>query len=264
MTIELHHIRRGEGDPFLLIQGMAGTHLTWGDAFLDALAEDFDVIAIANRGVGTDLKIDQPFTIADLAEDAMGALDQLGVKHAHVLGISMGGMIAQEVAIRHPDRVRTLAIGCSYPGGVGSALTSPEVGQRLVASWSSGDAEQAIRTGWEANVSARFAADEDEYTAFRERALAERVPLELIMLQAQACGAHDTSARLHEITAPTLVMHGDRDEMLPVQNGRLIAEAIPDARLEVFEGVGHLFWLEDHERTVALIREHALEAAPAG
>ena len=262
MASDLQHIRRGEGEPLLLIMGLAGTHLSWGDEFLDALARDFDVIAFSNRGIGG--HVGEGFTIADMAHDATGLLDELGIDNAHVLGVSMGGMIAQELVLSEPDRVTTLTLGCTYAGGPGSALTDQEVAQRLAEGWSSGDREKAIRAAWEENVAPAFAARDDEYAAFRERALALRVPLALIRLQIQAISQHDVSSRLGEIETPTLVVHGELDRILDAENGRLIASAIPGARLEVMEGIGHLFWLEEPERSAGLVREHARAAAAAG
>jgi pimeloyl-ACP methyl ester carboxylesterase len=160
--------------------------------------------------------------------------------------------------------VRTLTLGCTFAGGPGATRNSPAVMERLGQAWSSGDQERAIRTGWEANVSRSFAGGDDAYKAFRERVLAQRVPLALIALQLQAAAAHDTTARLGEVTTPTLVIHGDEDEMIPVENGRIVASLIPGARLEVFEGVGHLFWLEEPQRSVELIRGHAERATTAG
>ena len=262
---ELHYLRRGEGEPLLLIMGMSGTHLSWGDRFLDALAEDFDVIAYDHRGVGRSSRVEGPFTLVELADDAAALLDELGIESAHVTGVSMGGMVAQELALRHPERIRSLVIGCSYSGGEGSALTAPETGERLVAAWTSGDRELAIRTGWEINVSADFAARPGEYERWRDdNVLALRVPLDIIGLQAQAIGGHDTSERLGQIEAPTLVVHGTEDQMLPAANSRIIAERIPGARLEELERIGHLFWWEQPERSAELIREHARAAATTG
>ncbi|HEV2815014.1 MAG TPA: alpha/beta fold hydrolase [Solirubrobacteraceae bacterium] len=262
---ELHYFQRGEGEPLLLIQGLTGTHLSWGDEFLDALARDFGVIVFDNRGVGNSSRVDEPFSIADMADDAAGVLDAVGVDRAHVLGVSMGGMIAQQLALRHADRIRTLTLGCTYSGGPGSVRTSDAVGLRLAEGWMSGDRERALRTGWEVNVSPDFAADEERYARFREAALGARAALAVIMLQVQAIGGHDVAARLGEIAAPTLVVHGDLDEMLSVENGRMIAAKIPGARLEILEGVGHLFWIEQPERSAGLIAEHArTQAAAAG
>jgi 3-oxoadipate enol-lactonase len=203
------------------------------------------------------------YTIADLADDAAGLLDALGWESAHVVGISMGGMVAQELALRHPDRVRTLTLGCTYAGGAGAALTSPDVIGRLQASLTGGDREQALRVAWEVNVSRRFAGDDDQFGEFRRRALEVPAALPAIMAQMQAIAGHDTSQRLSGIAAPTLVIHGTDDEMLPIANARLIAEHVPNARLEILDGVGHLFFVEEPERSAALVREHALAGAHA-
>jgi pimeloyl-ACP methyl ester carboxylesterase len=259
---ELHYLQRGDGEPLLLIMGMSGTHLSWGEPFLELLERDFQVTIYDHRGVGKSSRADAGYSIADLSDDAAGLLGELGLESAHVLGISMGGMVAQELALRHPERVRTLALGCTYSGGEGSALSPPEVFQRLSEAWQSGDREHALRTGWEVNVSESFAADDDAYAAFRQAALDLPVPVPVIFGQVQAIGGHDAGARLADIAAPTLVIHGTDDQMLPVANGRMIAERIPGARLEIFDGVGHLFWAEEPERAAGLLREHARAGAP--
>jgi 3-oxoadipate enol-lactonase len=260
---ELHYVQRGSGEPLLLIQGMSGTHLSWGEPFLAELERDFALTAYDHRGIGTSGRLEEGarFTIADLADDAARLLDRLELDSAHVLGISMGGMVAQQLALRHPDRLRTLTLGCTYAGGEGSSLTDPAVFGRLSESWASGDRDRILRVGWEINVSSPFAADEDAFAAFREAALSLPVSMKVIVAQLHAIAAHDTSAQLRDIAAPTLVIHGDEDQMLGVDNGRAIASRIPDAKLEVLEGVGHLFWVEEPARSARLVREHALAAA---
>jgi pimeloyl-ACP methyl ester carboxylesterase len=258
---ELYYERSGSGEPLLLIMGMSGTHLSWGEPFLEALRRDFEVVIYDHRGMGRSGRTEPPFTIADLADDADALLDELGWESAHVVGISMGGMVGQELALRHPERVRTLTLGCTYAGGAGATLTSPEVGMKLFESMQSGDRERALRVGWEVNVSERFAADEDQYAEFRRRALEVPANLPTIMAQMQAIQPHDTSARLGEISAPTLVVHGTEDQMLSYRNGEAIARAIPGARLEIMEGVGHLFFWEEPERSAELVREHARAGA---
>lgn len=260
----LHHVRRGAGDPLLLIQGMSGHSIHWGEPFLADLERDFDVIAIDNRGTGGSARVDAPFSIAELADDAVETLDELGLDSAHVLGISMGGMIAQELVLRHPGRVRTLVLGCTYAGGPEGRLAPPEIVELLTESMRSGDRERAIRAGWSVNVSEAYAADEANYERFKEIALTKPVAVQVIMLQMQAIAGHDTSPRLGDIAVPTLVVHGTEDQMLPASNGEAIARAIPGARLELLEGVGHMFWVEQPERSAELVREHALASAPAG
>jgi pimeloyl-ACP methyl ester carboxylesterase len=255
--IELDCERSGSGPPLLAIMGMSGTALHWGEPFLAALRENFEVIAYDHRGVGASSRLEGQITIAQLAEDAAGLLDALELESAHVLGISMGGMVAQELALGHPELVRTLTLGCTYCGGEGSAQATPEVIQRLFEAMSSGDRERAIRAGWEINVSPAKAADADAYATFLQIAERRAVAVPVVMAQAQAILAHDTSARLSQLEMGTLVIHGTEDQMLPVGNGHMIAERIPQARLEIFDGVGHLFFWERPAEAAEMIRDLA-------
>jgi 3-oxoadipate enol-lactonase len=248
----------GAGEPLLLIMGMSGTHLSWGDPFLEALRRDFEVAVYDHRGIGKSGPAVAGYSIADLADDAAGVLDALGWERAHIVGISMGGMVAQELALNHHDRVRTLTLGCTYAGGEGASLADPAVLERLQGSMMSGDRERALRTAWEINVSPAFAGEDEQYADFRRRALEVPAALPTIFAQMQACVAHDASDRLAGIIAPTLVVHGTADEMLPVANAQLIADRIPGARLVILDGIGHLFFWEEPERSAALVREHAL------
>ena len=258
--IELDCERSGAGPPLLAIMGMSGTALHWGEPFLEELRRDFEVIAFDHRGVGASTRLDGGVTIAQMADDAVGLLAALDIDSADVLGISMGGMVAQELALAHPERVRTLTLGCTYCGGEGAALTSPEVLGRLGEAMMSSDRERAIRTGFEVNVSADVVADDAIYERFLAIAERRAVAVPVVMAQMQACMAHDTRSRLGQIAMPTLVIHGTEDEMLPVENARLIASAIPGAQLEILDGVGHLFFWEQPEHAAQLIRAHAAPA----
>jgi 3-oxoadipate enol-lactonase len=255
--VELGYERSGSGPPLLLIMGMSGTHRHWGEPFLQLLREDFDTIVYDHRGVGESSRVEEPFTIAALAADAVALLDALEVETAHVMGISMGGMVAQELALAHPERLRSLTLGCTYAGGEGSALTREEVLKMLAEAMVSGDRKRAIRAAWQANVSPGYAADEAAYAVFEQTGLGRAVAVPVVMEQMRAIGGHDTSARLPQIETPTLVIHGTEDQMLPVANGEMIARLIPGARLEIMEGVGHLFFWEEPQRSAALVSEHA-------
>lgn len=259
--MELHFERAGFGQSLLLIQGMSGTHISWGEPFRERLEERFEVVAFDNRGIGLSTPIDGPFTIAEMAADTVELLDRLEIESAHVVGISMGGMIAQELAIAHPGRLRSLTLGCTYCGGPGSTLMPEENAQKLLAGMASGEREKAIRASYEVNLSPGFRADESRYAAFHEMAIEVPAARRTIELQAQAIFGHDTSSRIGEISVPTLVVHGTEDGVLPIDNGRLIASLMPDAQLEVLDGVGHMFWWEQPDRSAELIRGHALAAS---
>jgi 3-oxoadipate enol-lactonase len=259
--VELSYERSGSGPPLLLIMGMSGTALHWGEPFLELLRKDFEVIVYDHRGVGESSPLHGGVTIAQMAGDAAGLLGALEIDSAHVVGISMGGMIAQELALAYPESVRTLTLGCTYAGGEESSLTAPEVLQRLTEAMLSGDRERALRVGWEANIAAGMVDDAAAYARFLDVAQQYAVAVPVIMAQMQACVAHDTSARLGQLEVPTLVIHGTEDQMLPVQNGRLIAERIPSGQLEILDGIGHLFFWEQPERSAELVRAHARVAA---
>jgi 3-oxoadipate enol-lactonase len=258
---KLHYERAGSGEPLLLIQGMSGTHVSWGQPFKGRLEENFDVVAFDNRGIGLSERISEPFTIAEMAEDTAALLDELDWESAHVVGISMGGMIAQELALSDPGRLRSLTLGCTYCGGPGSQLMPQENAEKLLAAFSSGDRDQAIRAGYEVNLSPSFRADEGAFAAFHEMATSVPAARDVIQLQLQAIIGHDTSGRLGEITTPTLIVHGTVDGVLPYPNGEQIAGLMPAARFETFEDVGHMFWWEQPQRSAELVREHALAAA---
>src|SRR5579859_3511011 len=194
--------------------GMSGTALHWGEPFLEALRGDFDVIAFDHRGVGASTPLAGAVSIAQMAEDAAGLLDALSIESAHVLGISMGGMIAQELALAHPQRIRTLALGCTYCGGEGSQLAGPEVIGALSEAMLSGDRQRALRAGFEVNISPdAAAANPDLYRQWLATAERRAVAVPVIMAQMQACAAHDTQSRLGQLEMPTLVVHGTLDRL---------------------------------------------------
>jgi pimeloyl-ACP methyl ester carboxylesterase len=257
---ELHYARTGSGEPMLLIQGMSATHLTWGSPFTSALERHFDCTVFDNRGMGRSGRAEMPFTIVDLANDTLALLDALEIERAHVVGISMGGMIAQELALAHPERVRTLTLGATYCGGPEGSLMAPEDVQQLGEAFASGDPEQVRRAMWEINLSPTFREDDGRYAAFLEMAEALPAPAAVVMQQMRACAAHDTSARLGQLEPPTMVIHGTADRLLRASNGLQIA-ALLSIEPTLLEDAGHMFWWEQPERSAELIRDHAL--APA-
>lgn len=254
---ELHYLRAGAGEPMLLIQGMSATHLAWGRPFLSPLEQSFECIVFDNRGMGLSGRAELPFTTADLAADAIGLLDALEIERAHVVGISMGGMAAQEMALAHPERMRTLTLGATYCGGPEGTLMDPEDLKMLATAMASGDRERVLRAMWEINLSPAFREDDSRFAGFRQMASALPSPREVILQQMRACGAHDTSARLVQISVPTQVVHGTADRLLGVGNGEQIA-ALLGVEPRLLEDVGHLFWWEQPQRSAALIRDHAL------
>ncbi len=196
-----------------------------------------------------------------MAADALALLDGLGIERAHVMGISMGGMIAQELALAAPERVASLVLGGTSCGGTQSRATDQAVIQRLTAAVLSGDRERMLRTGFELVVSPQFASDPEHYASFADAARRHPAGIPLLMSQQAAVFAHDTYSRLRGLTVPTLVIHGSGDQVLAAVNGDLVASLIPGARLELLEDTGHIFFWERPQRSAELIREHAAAAS---
>ena len=237
---ELHVIDRGAGDPpLLLIAGIPAIADDW-DALAEPLSATRRVIAYDNRGSGRSPVTPRPYTTRQLAADAVGVVDRLGIARAHVFGMSMGGIVAQEVALGWPDRVDRLVLGCTH-AGVEHATPQPRETARAFA----------MRTGdWGERMSAlaphALARDVDPafLRAFIAKKSGDVQDDEGYRAQIAAVLAHDTDDRLPGISAPTLVITGDNDRVIPGASSEVLAERIPNAHLEVIGGAGHLFFLE--------------------
>ena len=219
------------------------------------LEERFRVIRFDNRGIGESDVPDGPYTAAGMAVDALQVLDEAGVERAHVLGTSLGGMVAQELALAAPERVKRLVLACTTAGGP-SAFPLPQRTIELFTLFPTLPFEEGLRL-MVRNALADATADSrpdlvDEIYAYR---LANQPPLPGWQAQAAAGAAFDGSARLGEIRMPTLVLHGTADNVVDHRNAEILAREIPDARLEWFEGCGHLFFWEEPERFVSVVTE---------
>ncbi|MEA2154667.1 MAG: hypothetical protein QOE11_807 [Solirubrobacteraceae bacterium] len=258
---DVYYERRGSGEPLLLIQGLGGNSLHWGENFLGALQDGYELVLYDHRGAGRSGVLEGECTIAALAQDAVAVLDALEIDSAHVVGISMGGMVAQELVLSHPGRVRTLTLGCSFPGGPEAKMTDMEVVGMIAEAVLSGDGERAIRVGYDVMIAAEYAEDPANYDLYAKVAEQYPAPIPTLMAQLSAIVAHDTSSRLPDVSVPTLVVHGTADRLLDCTNGELLARLIPGARLELLEGAGHMFFWEQPERSAQLVRDHIAAAA---
>jgi len=257
---ELYYETRGAGEPLLLIQGMAANSTHWGEPFLAQLERDFEVIVYDHRGSGRSGPLPEGITTASLAADALALLDGLRHERVHVFGFSLGGMVAQVLALDAPERVRTLTLGATSCGGTQSKPTDQEVVTALTAAALSRDMERLLRTGFDVVVSAAYAGDPANYEAFRAASRSYPPTVPLLLAQQRAAVTHDAYSRLRGLDVPTLVVHGKQDGLLSWINGDLVASLIPGARLELLEGVGHVFFWEQPERAARLVREHAASA----
>jgi pimeloyl-ACP methyl ester carboxylesterase len=199
------------------------------------------VLAFDNRGVGRSDRPPGPYTTADMADDAVAVLDCAGLERAHIYGISLGGMIAQEIALRHPARVERLVLGATTAGGT-HASAADEATLAFFHRRGEMPAEEAVWASVPYNYSARTRAEYGERVA-EDIAQRLRFPVapEPYAAQLAAALGHDTHDRLPSIAAPTLVVHGAEDVMVPRANGRLAAGRIPHAELVELPGAAHLY-----------------------
>jgi 3-oxoadipate enol-lactonase len=248
--VRIAYETRGAGEPLLLMQGLGYGRWGW-EPLVEPLAADFRVLFYDNRGIGESDVPAGPYTARQLAEDAVAVLDAAEAERADVVGTSLGGMAAQELALGFPERVRRLVLACTTPGGLGAhPMPQQTVGLMLAAPTM--PPEVALRRFVE-NALAPGAPEE-----LVERIYALRLanPFDPKGWHAQAAAgvAFDALDRVSAIQAPTLVVTGTEDVVVDPRNSELLAERIPAARLERVPG-GHLFFWEDPARFVTLVKE---------
>ena len=240
---------QGSGDPLLLIMGLGYSSKFW-HRVAPAMAEQFRVIMLDNRGVGLSNVPDGPYPIPLMASDAKAVLDAAGVSSAHVFGISMGGMIAQEFAINYPQKVRALILGCTACGGKKAVRADSEV-LKVVWDRANMDAEQAF---WSM---APYVYDETTPRHLIEADFEIRKQTyptsKAYLAQVEGIFSWESFDRLPQIKAPTLVIHGETDRLVPPGNGRILAERIPGARLVMLPSVSHMFFTDRAEESNQII-----------
>jgi pimeloyl-ACP methyl ester carboxylesterase len=253
-ALDLHYEERGDGPALLLIAGIPAIADDWGPV-LDRLSRDRRVIAFDNRGSGRSTVTPGPYTTAQLAADAVALLDHLGVEQADVFGMSLGGMIAQELALARPDRVRALVLGCTHAGlrhaGLRHAAPQPPEAARAFAMRTD---DWALRMRTLAPFA--FSRDVDSHLlrAFVEKKSRDGQAEEGYRAQIAAVLSHDTVGRLAGVRARTLVITGDDDRIIPAASSLFLQERIPGAALHVIAGAGHLFFLERPDETERALR----------
>ena len=261
----IHYQDRGQGPPVLVLNGWSASGLIWPDVWLERLERSLRLLLVDNRGTGHSGRADLPFTMRDLADDAVAVLDDAGLPAAHVFGLSMGGMIAQTVAVEHPDRVRGLVL-CATTPGMRVGVPSPgETITKLISPARGSSRREIIGRVWPLIAAPGFAERHpDRVDALIDKVAARPTALAVILLQMQAIMgfAYEREA-IGGIRAPTLVIHGDADPLIPVENGRILADVIPGARLEILPGVGHIVADEAPERSAELVEEFLLEVSGA-
>jgi pimeloyl-ACP methyl ester carboxylesterase len=253
--LDVYYEVHGNGDPLLLIMGLAADSTAWMFQVPD-FEQHYRTIVFDNRGVGRTSKPAGPYTMHQMADDAAGLLDALAVDRAHVVGVSMGGMIAQELAIRYPGRVRSLVLACTYPEPdaeiernrrftvekLGGSVTSEgELEVDFKAIHPMDFLQQLLPTVFNPEFIAR---ELPKLIQVFSGALQYGFSMEAILGQVAAAMSHKATDRLHEIAVPTLVITGDADRLIPPANSDILAKYIPGAKLVRVPGGSHGFNFE--------------------
>jgi 3-oxoadipate enol-lactonase len=251
----VHWHRSGKGPPLLLLNGWTASGLAWPEAWLRRLEDGYDVIRIDNRGTGWSRSAPSPFTIGDLAADTRDVLKACGVERATVLGISMGAMIAQELAIRHGEIVERLVLVATRPP---TPAHTPMSRQALRLALSRPPRDQALReflvTTWAQTTGNGFAAAHPEmFDELGDQIMRRITPRSGLVNQARAIMSWHGPGRLQLVSAPTTIVHGDQDPLIAVDNGRRLAQLIPAARYVELAGVGHLVTHEAGETLIGVL-----------
>jgi pimeloyl-ACP methyl ester carboxylesterase len=252
-----------DAPPLLLVMGLGLSARSW-DQLPQRLSNRFRVIVFDNRGTGRSGKRPGLHGMRRLGDDAAAVLRAAGVSEARpafAFGISLGGMIAQELALRHPRLVRALALGATNMGPRRSAVPSLRSMLKLLALVTVGPGKEYRRLSWLC-VSPEFAQRGPEDFDRWRRGLDRASPL-WSLLQLVSAAGHSTHARLPSLQMPTLLIAGDKDRIIPFDNSRRMARLIPGAKLVTLEGAGHVFPLEQPQRTVDALVEHFLGARPS-
>jgi len=256
--LDLYYADTGHGEPLVFLNGLAGDHLYWMGQ-VRAFAEKCRCIAIDNRDAGRSSYATGPYTIADLADDVVTLLDVLGLPAAYLVGLSLGGMIAQEAALRHPQRVRSLFLADTLAKSDAWFMATLEAFAIIRRGVPDTPAFFDALLPWLTGHQFFQSASKVDWL----RALLKQNPypqrIDGFFRQFDAIRAHDTLERLSAIRCPVLVGVGEDDMIVPPRYSQEIAKRIPHARLEVLPGVGHAPPLEDPRRFNSLLREFLME-----
>jgi pimeloyl-ACP methyl ester carboxylesterase len=235
--------------------GLSGD-LTWWERLVPELGGYFKVVTFDNRGAGLTDKPDERYTISMFAEDTVGLMDVLNIPRAHIFGVSMGGMIAQELVIRYPDRVDQLALGCTHSGGPGFIAPSVEAIQNLTLTRGKSP-EEFARQIVSILFSPHFQKRDPEYVKTMIQRYVSNPPSgKAFTNQFWAVLGHNCYDRLPAIDTPTLILTGDADRLIPPKNSKILNERIPGSRIVAIPTAGHAFFIEAPRETARCLLGH--------
>jgi 3-oxoadipate enol-lactonase len=257
----LHYEVHGEGEPLLCVMGLSADTLAW-ILQVPAFSARHKTITFDNRDVGQSSMADGPYEIADMAQDALALADALELDSFHLLGVSVGGAIAQEMAIAAPERIRTLTLAVTFPAG---GAWARKLGEVWAARVRRATREERVDELMLLTFSEEFFENEQQAQWVRGMMLQNPHPqdAEAFVRQLEACGRHDAREGLRSVALPTHVIGAERDILVPVWKSQELAELIPGAKLTVLAGSPHGVNVEGAERFNQTVLDFIAERAPA-
>jgi len=254
--IDMYYEIHGEGFPLLMIMGLSANTDWWTDDLIESLAEDFKVIIFDNRGAGKTKNTDRDFSIKMLADDTVGLMDALNVEKFHLFGISMGGMIAQEVTINYSERVNKLILGCTHCGGSKQILPSQEVIDILSRPRENISPEELIDGTIELLYTRDFIKSNPEFIEdYKQDLLKSPISPDSFERQIKAIMSFNTGMKLKKITCSTLIIHGKKDVLIPYQNSEILNKRIENSKVILLDDSGHSFFQPNPEKVINYIKE---------
>jgi pimeloyl-ACP methyl ester carboxylesterase len=242
--IDIYYEVHGEGTPVVSIRGWGSSSQSWSPIFIEKLSQHYKLIIFDNRGTGRTSKPDTKYSIEMMADDTAGLLETINISKAHIVGFSMGGMIAQQFAIKYPEKTKGLVIACSHPGV--SVAPPSQYAREIMEYMISKPRDMSLRELQKLVMSLYSTPEyiENHGEEMLDAAISAKLiptPGYVRRRQLDAIMEFSSIDELPLIKASTLVIHGERDAWVPVVNGRIIAERVPGAKLTLFKESGHAF-----------------------
>ena len=257
----LYYEIHGQGPALVLIMGLR-RNIEWWHCQIAELSKHFKVIAFDNRGAGRSDKPEMDYSIKLFADDTSKLMEKLAIKHANVLGVSMGGYIAQELAINNPDKVDAMALGCTSCGGDKAVLMKPDRLEKFAANEGL-TPEEILKKDMDIYFSDEYVETNPKaIEKFREISMRYYQPAHAFERQFAACLKHDTVSRINRLSQPILILTGDDDPLVPPENSYILKELLPKARLSTYSKGRHCFFMEYSHRfnqeVISFFKKHSI------
>ena len=257
---KIYYEIHGEGFPCILIMGLAADVNWWTQDVIDAYSQNFKTIIFDNRGAGRTDKPEMDYSVKMFADDTIGLMDVLNIKKAHISGASMGGMIAQIIAINYPERVEKLILCCTHCGGSKAVPPSDEVLQMMMKPDKELTPEEMLNQIIPLCFTENFIKSNPDFIeSYKQQMLKTPMPIDSYERQLKAVMNFRTGVKLKKISAPTLIVHGKEDILVPPENAEILLNRIPNAKRIMIDDAAHLLFQPDPEKLIKAVTEFLLE-----